>query len=113
MQYMLFTYLDPSSWNLAPAEQAKEKAAYMAFMEALNEAGVIRGNKGLAPPSAATTVRVVDGKSQVVDGPFADSKEQIGGFFLIEVPDLDAAIQWAARCPAASRGGVEIRPAWG
>ena len=62
--------------------------------------------------SAATTVRITNGKSQVLDGPYADSKEQLGGYYLIDVADLDAAISWAARCPTASHGIVEVRPIW-
>jgi hypothetical protein len=57
-------------------------------------------------------VRVVNGKSEVLDGPYADTKEQLGGFYLIEVPDLDAALAWAARCPGAGRGRIEVRPVW-
>jgi hypothetical protein len=67
----------------------------------------------LQPTSTATTVRVANGKSQVLDGPYADSKERLGGYYLIDVPDLDAAISWAVRCPAASHGIVEVRPLWG
>jgi hypothetical protein len=84
----------------------------MAYTEALRNAGVLRGQNRLQPSTAATTVRVVEGKSRVLDGPFADTKEQLGGYFLIEVPDLDAAISWAARCPGASHGVVEVRPIW-
>jgi hypothetical protein len=87
-------------------------AAYGAFSEALTKAGVLKGSNRLQPSSATTTVRVVDGKSQVLDGPYADSKEQLGGYYLIDVPDLDAAISWAARCPGASHGVVEVRPIW-
>ena len=73
-------------------------------------AGVLRSTQGLQPTVAATTVRVVNDKAQVLDGPYADSKEQLGGFHIIDVPDLDAAISWAARCPGASHGVVELRP---
>ncbi len=84
-------------------------ASYMAYSEALNKAGAYVGSGRLQPTATATTVRVVDGKSQVLDGPYVDSKEQLGGYFIIDVPDLDAAISWAARCPAASHGTVELR----
>ena len=77
------------------------------------EAGVLRGSNRLRGTAAATTVRLVDGKPQVLDGPFADSKEQLGGYYLIDAPDLDAALGWAARCPTASHGTVEVRPVWG
>lgn len=84
--------------------------AYAAYAKAMTEAGVAAGGAGLQPPSTATAVRVRDGKHRVQDGPFADAKEQLGGFFLIDVPDLDTALKWAARCPAASTCGVEVRP---
>jgi hypothetical protein len=81
-------------------------------MEAMTKAGALKSSRGLKPSSAATTVRVVDGKPQVLDGPYADSKEQLGGFHIIEAPDLDAAISWAARSPTALHGVVEVRPLW-
>ena len=84
--------------------------AYKAYMEAMVKAGVLRTSAGLQPTSAATTVRVTNGKSQVLDGPYADSKEQLGGFHIIDVSDLDAALSWAARSPTALHGVVEVRP---
>jgi hypothetical protein len=75
-------------------------------------AGVIKGSNRLQPTSTATTVRNTNGKSQVLDGPYVDSKEQLGGYFLIDVPNLDAALSWAARCPAVHHGAVEVRPVW-
>jgi hypothetical protein len=66
----------------------------------------------LQPTSAATTVKVTNGKTQVLNGPYVETKEQLGGYFLIDVPDLDAALSWAARCPGASHGTVEVRPIW-
>src|SRR5262249_39784759 len=111
MQYMLMIYANEAGWNkLSPAQQEQGLAAYNAYTEALKKADVLRGATRLGPSSAATTVRVTDGKSQVLDGPYPDSKEQLGGYFLIEVPDLDAAISWASRCPGASHGVVEVRP---
>ncbi len=74
------------------------------------EAGVYVGGDPLLPPETGTTVRVKDGKRQVQDGPFADTKEQLGGFTILELPSLDEALEWAARCPAASIGAVEVRP---
>jgi hypothetical protein len=70
------------------------------------------GSNRLQGTATATTVRVADGKSQVLDGPYADSKEQLAGYYLIDVTDLDAALAWAARCPGASHGTVELRPVW-
>ncbi len=84
--------------------------AYVAYIEAMKKAGVLTGSTGLQPTSTATTVRVANGKTQVLDGPYADSKEQLGGFHIIDVPDLDAALSWAARCPTALHGVVEVRP---
>lgn len=111
MQYMLLDYVVEAGWpQLTRAEQERWLGAYRAYMEAMTKAGVLKGSNSLEPTSAATTVRVVDGKPQVLDGPYADSKEQLGGFHIIEVPDLDAAIAWAARSPTALHGIVEVRP---
>jgi hypothetical protein len=113
MQYMLMTYVNEAGWpKLTTAEQERGIAAYAAYNEALVKAGVLKGSNRLQPSHSATTVRLADGKAQVLDGPYADSKEQFGGYFLIDVPDLDAAISWAARCPAAGHGLVEVRPVW-
>jgi hypothetical protein len=113
MQYMLTVYVDESGFTrLTPADKEKGLAAYAAYTEALTKAGVIKASGRLGPSSTATRVRVVDGKSSVLDGPFIESKEQLGGYFLIDVPDLDGAISWAARCPGAGHGVVEVRPMW-
>jgi hypothetical protein len=114
MQYLLILYSTEGGWAaLTPAQQQDAMGAYKAYTEALRAADVLRGSNRLRPTSSATTVRVKDGKSQVLDGPYADTKEQLGGYYLIDVPDLDAAISWAARCPGASHGSVEVRPIWG
>ena len=84
--------------------------AYVAYVEAMTKAGVLLNSTGLQQTSSATTVRTVNGKTQVLDGPYADTKEQLGGFHIIDVPDLDAAIAWAARCPTSVYGVVEVRP---
>ncbi len=113
MQYILMDYVNEAGWpQLTKAEQEHWLGAYKAYMEAMTKAGVLKSSRGLQPTSAATTVRVVDGKTQVLDGPYADSKEQLGGFHIIEAPDLDAAISWAARSPTALHGVVEVRPLW-
>jgi hypothetical protein len=110
MQYMLLLYSDETGWGkLTPTEQKRWMGAYQAYAEALTKAGAFKASSHLQSASLATTVRVTDGKPQVLDGPFVDSKEQIGGYFIIDVPDLDAAISWAARCPAASHGVIELR----
>jgi hypothetical protein len=113
MQYLLLLYADEAGWgNLTPAEQEQGVAAYGAYTAALTKAGILRGSNRLQPVANATTVRIVDGKSQVLDGPYVDSKEQLGGYYVIDVPDLDAALSWAARCPGAGHGVVEVRPSW-
>jgi hypothetical protein len=113
MQYLLMLYVDQTGWSkMTPAEQEQGVAAYSAYTGALTKAGVLQGANRLRPTTAATTVRMANGKAQVLDGPYAESKEQLGGYYLIDVPDLDAAISWAARCPAASYGVVEVRPIW-
>jgi len=87
-------------------------AAYGAYTEAMTKAGIIAGGNRLRPSEAATTVRVASGKTNVLNGPYAETKEQLGGYYVIDVPDLDAALSWAARCPGASHGVVEVRPIW-
>lgn len=111
MQYMLLDYVGEGGWpELTRAEQERWLAAYKAYMEGMVKAGVLKGSGGLHPSTTATTVRVVEGKARVLDGPYADSKEQLGGFHIIDVPNLDAAISWAARSPTALHGIVEVRP---
>jgi hypothetical protein len=106
-------YVDEAGWpKMSKSEQEQGIAAYTAYGEALMTAGVIKGSNRLQPTSTATTVRSTNGKSQVLDGPYVDSKEQLGGYFLIDVPNLDAALSWAARCPAVHHGAVEVRPVW-
>ena len=113
MQYLLILYSDEAGWSkMTPAQQEQGAAAYGAYTEALKKAGALVGANRLRPSSSASTVRVANGKSQVLDGPYADSKEQLGGYYLIEAPDLDAALAWAARCPGAGHGVVEVRPIW-
>ena len=113
MQYMLLIYGDERATESAAREQMNEIInAYMAYGQALSDAKVAVASNRLRPTSAATTVRVADGKTQVLDGPFAETKEQLGGYYLIDVPDLDAALSWAARCPGASTGALEVRPIW-
>ncbi len=111
MQYLLLIHSDDSGFfALKPAEQQLAIGAYMAYTDALRKAGALVGSNRLMPSTDAAIVRVANGKSQVLDGPFTDTKEQLGGYYLIEAPDLDAAIAWAARCPGAGHGAVEVRP---
>jgi hypothetical protein len=113
MQYLLILYSNEAGWeNLTPAQQQQGYAAYMSYTEALKSAGAYIGSNRLQPVATATTVRSADGKPQVLDGPYVDSKEQLGGYYLINAPDLDAALAWAARCPGAGHGTVEVRPVW-
>jgi hypothetical protein len=84
--------------------------AWMAYVKALHESGLVVSGNGLQPPAASTLFRLRDGKRVVQDGPYADTKEQLGGYFILEVPSMEVALEWAARSPAAARGTVELRP---
>jgi hypothetical protein len=113
MQYLLALFMDESGWEkMTPEQQQQGVAAYGAYSEALKSAGVLVGSNRLRPSASATTLRTTNGKTQVLDGPFAESKEQLAGYYLIDVPDLDAAMQWAGRCPASQHGIVEVRAVW-
>jgi hypothetical protein len=113
MQYMLLAYADVNQFlKMTPEQQKQGYGAYQSFMEALKKAGAYQASGRLQPTSTASTVRVSNGKTQVLNGPYMETKEQLGGYFLIDVPDADAAISWAARCPASLHGTVEIRPLW-
>lgn len=113
MRYMMLIYQDESRMA-APTPNAVTdmSAAYVAYTDALKKAGVWLSGDALQPTGSATAVRIADGKTNVVDGPFAETREQLGGYYLIDTPDLDAAISWASRCPGAARGTVELRPIW-
>ena len=111
MKYILMDYVNEAGWpKLTKTEKEHWLGAYIAYTDAMTKAGVLKGSTGLQPTSPATTLRVANGKTQVLDGPYADSKEQLGGFRIIDVTDLDAALAWAARCPTALHGVVEVRP---
>ena len=113
MKYLLLIYGNEAAMAAASkADAEKVTGAYMAYTEAMKKAGAYVGGERLRPTSAATTVRVTNGKTQVLDGPYAETKEQLGGYYMIEVPDLDTALSWAARCPGASLGVMEVRPIW-
>ena len=83
-----------------------------AYVQAMTKAGIYVTGDRLRGVTTATTVRVAGGKTHVVDGPYVEAKEQLGGFHIIDVPDLDTALAWASRCPSAARGAVEVRPVW-
>jgi hypothetical protein len=111
MEYMILIYADERAW--AGLEEKQLKAAYKEYMDYTQElikAGVLKGGSELKPVSTATTVRVRGGKVLTTDGPFAETKEQLGGYYLVEVPDLDAAVRWASKCPGAKHGTCEVRP---
>lgn len=113
MQYMLLIYDDERAAEAVPREEMTEIInAYMAYTQALRDAKVWVASNRLRPTTAATTVRIKDGQTKVLDGPFAETKEQLGGYYLIDVPDLDAALSWAGRCPGARYGSIEVRPIW-
>jgi len=113
MQYMFLVYANEKAFQaIPPAQREQAMGAYIAYTESLRKAGVLKSSDRLRPTADSTTVRVENGKSQVLDGPYADTKEQLGGFYIVDVPDLDSALSWAARCPGASHGSVEVRPLW-
>lgn len=111
MQYMLMIFGNESGRQKYSKEENNQMfAAYGAYTQAMKQAGVMKAGDPLQPSSTATTVRVKGGKTEVLNGPYAETKEQLGGYYIIEVPDLDAALSWAARCPGASSGTIEVRP---
>lgn len=113
MRYMLLIHTDEGAELQVPRDQlARMSADYAAYTEAMKKAGAYLGGERLQPAHAAARVSVRNGKTEVLDGPYAATKEQFGGYYLIEAPDLDQAIVWAARCPGAGRGTIEVRPIW-
>jgi hypothetical protein len=111
MQFLLMIYADESAVESAGNDEvARTLREYAAFTDALQRAGAYVGSNRLRETGAAKTIRVREGRSRVVDGPFTETKEQLGGYYLIDVPDLDAALSWAERCPGAAHGTVEVRP---
>jgi hypothetical protein len=111
MKYALTIYNEEAGWNdLSEEEQGAVTQAYGEVTQEMNEKGVFAAGEGLYPTATATTVRVRDGERSVTDGPFAETKEQLGGFYVLDVKDLDEAIEWAAKIPGAQRGSIEIRP---
>jgi hypothetical protein len=111
MQYMIITYENSEAFDARTGPNKEEYwGAWRAYSTALSESGVLRGGNALQPPHTSTTVKMAGGKRLIQDGPFADSKEQLGGYYIIDVDNLDKALEWAARCPAVATGGVEVRP---
>ena len=111
MQYLLLIYDNEKIWADLPKDEAdKLFGEYMQFTQDIKASGHHRAGDALQPVSTATTVRVRNGKTQTTDGPFAETKEQLGGYYLIEAKDLDEAVKIAARIPSARLGSIEIRP---
>jgi hypothetical protein len=110
MRYLLLIYSEETTGAPDPVEGEKVMQEYWAYSQAVQEAGVVQAGEALEPSNTATTVAVKDGERIMTDGPFAETREVLGGFYLIDVPDLDAALDWAARCPGAKYGKVEVRP---
>jgi hypothetical protein len=111
MQYMILIYGEERAW-LSLSDEARRGvyAAHEAYAGRLAAAGVLRGGSELAPTTSATTIRVRGGKALETDGPFAETREQLGGYYLVEAADLDEALRWARECPGALDGCVEVRP---
>jgi hypothetical protein len=113
MKYLFLLYADEATFNrLSPKDREEGVASYATYTQALTKAGVLVASNRLRPVSTATTVRARGNDFQVMDGPFAESKEELGGFYLVDVPDLDAALKWAKQCPGARHGVIEVRPVW-
>jgi len=111
MQYMLLIYSDEKTWaGMTDAQIKATMQGYNEYTRALAGSGALRGGSELAPVGTATTVRVRNGRTMTTDGPFAETKEQLGGYYLIDVPNLDDAIGWAAKIPSALHGSIEVRP---
>ncbi len=110
MQFLLLINGDESRFNTEPFVETPISAEFVAYTEAMKKAGIWIGGDRLKPTRYGARVRVRDGKSVVLDGPYADAKEQLGGYYMIDVPTLDEAIEWATRCPAAKYGTLDVRP---
>lgn len=112
MHYTLLFYQTPDEFSAREDPKKREAfwGSFVPYMKALQDAGIVVAGAGLQPPGTATSLRPGSDSHRVQDGPFADTKEQLGGFFIIDVPDMDAALKWAARYPAGPGGGVEVRP---
>ena len=108
MRYALLIYVAP--WESTPEQDREVMEAYNAFTQEVTEAGAMRGGEALHESKMATSVRVRNGQTLVTDGPFAETKEEFGGFYMVEAENLDEAIKWAAKIPGAVRGTIEVRP---
>ncbi|HUP31488.1 MAG TPA: YciI family protein [Gaiellaceae bacterium] len=110
-QYMLLIYDDEATWaGMSEDEQQAVMGEYFAYTEELRKAGAYVAGDALQPIGTATTVRVRDGEQLLTDGPFAETKEQLGGYYLVDVDSIDDAVRWAAKIPSARYGSIEVRP---
>jgi len=113
MKFMLLVYVDEKGFDASSQTEIEQTlAAYGAYVEALRKAGVAAGMDRLQRSATAVTVRASNGKTTVVNGPYAETREQLGGYFIVDVPDLDTALTWASRCPGLGHGTVEVRPVY-
>jgi hypothetical protein len=111
MRYMLlFHYVEATEEELGTEAMAAGRKAFASYAATLEQAGILVSGQVLQPSSASTTITMADGEPRIQDGPFADTKEQLGGIVIIDVPDLDSALEWARQAPPASWGTVEVRP---
>ncbi len=111
MQYVILIYSDEKAGANATKEEIDAwMGEYWAYTDAMQKAGAYKGGEALQPTATATTVRVKDGKKVTTHGPFAETKEQLGGYYLVDCKNLDEAIDWAAKCPGARVGSIEVRP---
>ena len=111
MEFLALLHADEGVWGrMSEDERESAYEQYGEFTQAVRDAGVFVAGNELGPTSAATTVRIRDGKQLVSDGPYAEVKEALGGYYILECPSLDDAVDWAARIPTASHGAVEVRP---
>jgi hypothetical protein len=112
MRYLLLIYTAEPTETVPDDVRAAESAAYGAFTQEIRDRGMLQAGEALHPTTSATTVRVTDGLTVATDGPFAETKEALGGFYLIDAKDLDEAIEVAAKIPGAKHGSIEVRPIW-
>lgn len=112
MKYLCLICAEKVMEQMPEADAAKHYEEYREFTDSIRKSGHLVSVNRLKPPADATTVRVRQGKVSTTDGPYAETKEQLGGYYLIDVPDLDAALSWATRCPGASHGAIEVRAIW-
>ena len=113
MKYLLMIYGNEAAMESATPEMVRQMSTpYAAYTEAMKKAGAWIGGERLQPTGTATSVRIANGQTRVLDGPYADTKEQLGGYYVIQAADMDEALSWATRCPGANHGTIEVRPIW-